>query len=138
MARPSPAQSEGKQHAPHLSDVYSEKNVKPRHTETALGESDDRGRKPIPSLEASGQATGLLTGGVLALVVGVVGTVLSWPRLEVDGAGQLTSSGSAPGLAIFGLVAAVGEVLVLIAVIAYGVRLGVRAAGLRDDVVSGG
>jgi len=79
-----------------------------------------------------------LTGGVLALVVGVVGTVLSWPRLEVDGAGQLTSSGSAPGLAIFGLVAAVGEVLVLIAVIAYGVRLGVRAAGLRDDVVSGG
>jgi hypothetical protein len=78
--------------------------------------------------------TGLLTGGLLALVVGVVGSLLAWPRLAVDDAGQLESRGSAAGLAIFGLVAGVGEVLVLIAVIAYGVRLGVRAAGLSDDV----
>jgi hypothetical protein len=82
---------------------------------------------------ASGQITALLLGGLLALLVGVAGSALSWPRLALDEAGQLDNSGSAAGLAIFGLLAGIGEVMVLIAVIAYGVRLGVRAAGLRDD-----
>jgi len=49
---------------------------------------------------ASGQITGLLIGGLLALLVGVVGSALTWPRLALDDAGQLDSSGSAAGLAI--------------------------------------
>jgi len=81
-------------------------------------------RKQIPSLEASGQIAGLMIGGLLATVVGVVGSLLFWPRPA--------------GLAIFGLVAGLGEVLVLVAVIAYGVRLGIRASGVRDDVASDG
>lgn len=102
------------------------------------GDRTPPGRKPIPSLEASGQMVGLLIGGLFALLVGVVGALLSWPRLALDDAGNLVTSGSTAGLAFFGLVCAVGEVLVLIAVIAYGVHLGVRAAGLRDDAARDG
>ena len=56
--------------------------------------------KASASQMASGQITGLLIGGLLALLVGVVGSALTWPRLALDDAGQLDSSGSAAGLAI--------------------------------------
>lgn len=66
--------------------------------------------------------------GVIAQVVGGVALGLSWPTLEVSDLGVASVDGSELGLALGWAMIGAGSLATLTAVIAFGVRLGIRAA----------
>ena len=79
-----------------------------------------------PREDAENTVTYLAVGGIVVLVLGWVLATTQW---QVDRFGDHRNT----LLAVVGFVlAAVGQIAVLIAIVAYGARLGVRWSGLLD------
>jgi hypothetical protein len=79
---------------------------------------------------ARNSTSGVVLVGGLLVVAGIVISAISVPRTEVDtsylGSGEVTHKGSAVGFFLGICASGVGSLIVTVALVAYGVSLGVR------------